>query len=256
MANVAFVSGSSRGIGRAIALELAGKGFLVAVNGRKASSALDGVVAEIAAHGGKAVSVPGDASDPTAVAGILDRAEQELGPITALVANAGAGPLRRADILEVTPEALQHCLAANTIGPFFLLQEHARRLVARADLLSETNSITLVSSANAVAASPNKADYCVSKAGAAMIAKLFAEKLSPLGVRVVDIQPGVIQTDLSAAVIDEYRRRIEDEGLALMPRVGQPEDIARVVGCIAGGDLVYVSGSVIRVDGGLAMERF
>lgn len=108
MSNVAFVSGSSRGIGRAVALELARKGFSVAVNGRKASPALDGIVAEIAVRGGKSVAVPGGCHQPGSGRGNAGPGRAETGAAAGLVANAGAGPIRRADILEVTPAAL-HC---------------------------------------------------------------------------------------------------------------------------------------------------
>ncbi|SNT23332.1 3-ketoacyl-ACP reductase [Antarctobacter heliothermus] len=256
MKKTAFVSGSSRGIGRAIAVELARRGFAVAINGRAESAALSQTLNAIEAAGGHGVAVPGDVTQPANIAPLLDRVEAALGPITTLVANAGAGPLRRADILEVAPDGLMHCLTANTVGPFFLVQECARRMLGRQAPEGQHTSISIISSANATAASPNKADYCISKAGTAMIAKLFAQKLSPHGVQVVDIRPGVIETDLSAAVIDEYRRRIAEEDLALFPRVGQPEDIAKVAGCIADGDLPYVTGSVIAVDGGLSAERF
>ncbi|MCV2869298.1 3-ketoacyl-ACP reductase [Defluviimonas sp. WL0002] len=256
MSGIAFVSGASRGIGRAIALELGRRGFAVAVNGRTETAAMDATVAEIERTVGRAVPVPGDVSDPELVPILLDAAEAQLGPLTTLVANAGAGPMRRADLLEVTPDGLSHCLVANTIGPFFLLQTFAKRLLGRPNADGTHRSITLISSANAIAASPNKGDYCVSKAGAAMVAKLFAQRLSPEGIQVVDVRPGVIETDLSASVVDAYRRRIVEEGLALEPRVGQPKDVARVVGSVASGDLPYVTGSVIAVDGGLSMERF
>lgn len=256
MTNVAFVSGSSRGIGRAIALELAARGMSVAVNGRSASDDLANVVSEIRAKGGVATAIPGDVSNLAEIPGLLQSAEDFLGALTTLVANAGVGPLRRADLLDVEADSIMHCLNVNTVGPFFLLQSFARMVLARPASGNQHCSITLISSANATAASPNKGDYCVSKAGASMIAKLFAQRLSPHGVHVMEVRPGVIETDLSAAVIDEYRRRINDEGLTLLPRTGRPEDVARVVGCIAAGDMSYVTGSSIDVDGGLAMERF
>lgn len=255
MTQIAFVSGSSRGIGRACALELARRGFAVAVNGRAESAAMEKTCSDIAALGVPVAAIPGDMADLSRLGNLLDAAEEQLGPLTTLVCNAGVPPLVRADILEATAESLDHCLRINTAAPFFLLQNFANRVLARPRDPAAHYSAVVISSASAVAASLNKADYCISKAGAAMVAKTFALKLAPEGIQVVDIQPGVIETEMSAPVVPDYRRRIQAGEITIEPRTGQPEDVAKAVGAVAGGDLPYLAGAVLTVDGGLSLAR-
>lgn len=255
MAPVAFISGSTRGIGRAIAEKLAQDGFAVAINGRRDGPEMAGTLEALRATGARATGIAMDLSDPANHAAALDTAEAALGPITTLVCNAGVGPLRRVDLLQVQPDSFDHCISGNARGPFFLAQAFARRLLAR-DRQAGHHALIFISSANAEAASLGKADYCVSKAGLAMVARLFALKLSPVGVQVADVRPGVIETALSAAVVQGYRQQIEAGGLTLSPRVGQPEDVAAAVLALASGRLPYLTGSVLQIDGGLAMPRF
>lgn len=251
---VALVTGSTRGIGLAIALKLAERGFAVAINGRHEGPGMLRALEAVRKSGVDVISVAGDMSEPENHGPILDRIERELGPLDCLVCNAGVGPLRRSDILDVGTDSFDHCMAANARGPFFLAQEFARRVALR-ESADRHRSLVFISSANAVAASLNKAEYCVSKAAIAMVAKVFAMKLSPLGVQVADVRPGIIETDLSAPVIAEYARRIREEGLTLSPRVGRPDDVAHAVAALAAGDLPYVTGTVLPVDGGLSMAR-
>lgn len=255
MGQVAFVTGSSRGIGRAIALALAARGFDVAVNGRAESDALARTVADVKAIGVRAIAVQGDVGELAAHQGMLDQVEAALGPLTTLVNNAGVGPLQRADLLDTSEASYDHCLLLNAKAVYFLMQAFARRLLSRAREPSLHYSAVTVSSISAEAASINRGDYCVSKAAAAMATKAFAARLAPEGIQVFDVQPGIIETDMSAPAMANYRRRIEEEGLTLIKRTGQPDDVATVVASAVSGGLPYMAGQVLRVDGGLGMLR-
>ncbi len=255
MGQVAFVTGSSRGIGRAVALALAARGFDVAVNGRAASDALERTVADVRAIGVSAIAISGDVGELAAHQAMLDQAEAALGPLTTLINNAGVGPLQRADLLETSEASYDHCLLLNAKAVYFLMQAFARRLLSRSREPGLHYSVVTISSISAEAASINRGDYCVSKAAAAMATKAFAARLAPEGIQVFDVQPGIIETDMSAPAMANYRRRIEQEGLTLIKRAGQPDDVARVVASAVSGGLPYMAGQVLRVDGGLGMLR-
>lgn len=252
---VAFVTGSSRGIGRGIALALAAKGFDVVVHCRSEVEEAQRTADEITALGARAAVVTGDIGDLSRHEAMIDEAEAALGPLTAFVNNAGVGSLKRCDVLEASVESYDHCMLYNTKAAFFLTQAVARRMCSRPRDPSLYYSIQLVSSVSAVAASVNRGEYCVSKAATAMIAQVFAARLAREGIYVFDIQPGVIETDMSRPALADYQRRIDEEGLTLIPRLGQPMDVGTVSASIAAGGLPYVSGQVIRVDGAMLLPR-
>ena len=252
----ALVTGSSRGIGLAIALGLAQKGFAIALNGH--SDGEDLAVAERAVRetGVEVVRIAADVSDIAGHQSTLDRAEQVVGPLTTLVNNAGVSVLSRGDLLDVTEASYDRCMAINAKAHFFLSQAFARRVLGRARERDAVYSIINVTSSNASAVSIARAEYCASKAAAAMISRAFSVRLGAENISVFDVQPGLIETDMTKGVKDIYRRRIEDEGLTVIPRLGQPEDIGRMVATLATGGLPYVTGQVISADGGMLISRF
>lgn len=253
MTQAALVTGGRRGIGKAIALALADQGFDVAVADVVASDELSAVAAEIAARGRKSAAIAADIGAIGAHDAVLDQAEAALGPLTTLVNNAGVSVLNRGDLLDVSPESYDRCLAVNTRGTFFLTQAFARRLLKNPS--TAHRSIVTVSSANAVAPSIARGEYCVSKAGAAMITKLFAARLSNDGIGVYEIQPGFIETDMTAPSKAKYDALIEG-GLTVIKRFGTPEEVARIAVTLASGLLPYTSGQVIQADGGLLSVRY
>ena len=255
MRHVALVTGSSRGIGLAAAKALAAKGFAIAVNGPVADDELVGAVAEIAETGVPVTAAPFDVSAIDTHADALERIEAEIGPLTTLVNNAGVGVMQRGDMLEVTPESFDRCMAVNTRGLFFLSQAFSKRLVARARPAALFHSIINVTSSNADAVAAPRAEYCASKAAAAMISKTLAVRLGPEEIAVYDVRPGLIETDMTASVIAEYDKRAKD-GLTLFPRVGQPEEIGRIIASLASGKLPYTTGQVISADAGMLVPRF
>jgi len=252
---VALITGASRGIGRAIAIELAKNGFDVAANDISYCDDLASVVTEIEATGAGALALPFDVSDLDAHDVALTSIERNLGPLTTLVSNAGVGVLQRGDPLDVSEASFDRCMKVNAKAQFFLCQAVARRLLAQTRDPARPRSIINITSSNATAVAVPRSEYCASKAAAAMISKCFAARLGPQGIAVYDVQPGLVETPMTAAVIDSYKQRAVD-GLCLFPWVGQPEDVAGVVVSLATNRLPYTTGHVISVDGGMLVPRF
>ena len=251
----ALITGSSRGIGRGIALALAEAGFSIGLNAEAPSEELNRTVDEVARHGTPSVAVVGDVSELDQHERMLDEAEAALGPLTTLVNNAGVSALRRGDLLEVTPESYDRCQSINTRGAFFLTQAFARRVLLRPRDPARHYSVITVSSANATAVSILRGEYCVSKAGTSMMSRLFAVRFGAEDVGSYEIQPGVIETDMTAPVRDSYRERIRN-GLTVAPRLGTPQDIASVALAMATGQLAFCTGQAVQADGGLLIPRF
>ena len=254
MTQVALVTGSSRGIGLAAAEALARAGFAIAVNGPAEDDELHNAVARIARLGVPVVAAAFDVTDLSAQDGHLARIEAALGPLTTLVNNAGVGVMSRGDLLDVTEASWDRCLTVNAKAVFFLSQAFARRLLGR-ERGKAFHAIINVTSANAVAVAVQRAEYCASKAAAAMVSKALAVRLGAEGIAVYDVQPGLIATEMTAPVIDSYARRAA-EGLTLMPRVGTPQEIGAIIATLASGGMPYTTGQAISADGGLLVPRF
>ncbi|MDD9909201.1 MAG: 3-ketoacyl-ACP reductase [Ahrensia sp.] len=252
---VVLVTGSSRGIGYGAARALAERGFAVALNGPQDDAELRQAVTSLRETGATVVSAPFDVADLEAHDMALGRIESELGPLTTLVNNAGVGVMKRGDPLEVSEESWDRCFTVNAKAMFFLCQAFARRLLERGLSQGQFHSIINVTSSNARAVAVPRAEYCASKAAAAMVSQVFAARLGVEGVAVYDVQPGLIRTDMTAPVIEQYQQRAED-GLTLMPRVGTPDDMGAIIATLASGDLPYTTGQVISADGGLLVPRF
>jgi len=252
---IALVTGASRGIGRAIALELARNGFDVAANDISQGADLQKLVQEIEATGRNAIALPFDVTDLGTHGPALALIEETLGQLSTLVNNAGVGVMERGDPLDVSEASFDRCMAVNAKAQFFLCQAIARRFLAQPHDPEHPRCIVNVTSSNATAVAVPRSEYCASKAAAAMISKCFAARLGHDGIAVYDVQPGLIETPMTAPVIDGYTARAED-GLCLFPWVGQPEDVATVVASLATGRLPYTTGHVISVDGGMLVPRF
>jgi NAD(P)-dependent dehydrogenase (short-subunit alcohol dehydrogenase family) len=253
-APVALVTGARRGIGRAIALSLAKGGFDVVLCDVAPSDELAATAQAVAATGRRSASVIGDLRDVSSHERMLDTAEASLGAIDCLVNNAGVSVLSRGDLLEVTPEAWDHCLDINTRGTFFLTQAFARRLLARTAGQWHRSIITITSS-NAQAVSIQRGEYCVSKAALSMVSSLFAVRLGDAGIGVYEVIPGLIETEMSSVSKPRYDSEIA-RGWLVTPRWGQPDEVARAVTTVAQGLLPYTVGQQIRVDGGMLINRY
>lgn len=251
---VALVTGSSRGIGLATAEALAREGFAVAINAPVEDAELDAAVARVSALGVPALAAAFDVSRLDAHGPALEHIEATLGPLTTLVNNAGVGVMKRGDLLDVSEESWDRCVSVNAKGMFFLSQAFARLLLSR-PRPSLFHSIVNVTSSNAVAVAVQRAEYCASKAAAAMISKTLAVRLGGENIAVYDVQPGLIATDMTAPVIDAYRERAE-QGLTLFPRIGEPGEVGALVASLASGRLPYTTGMVIPADAGMLVPRF
>ncbi|PSL17219.1 3-ketoacyl-ACP reductase [Shimia abyssi] len=252
---VALVTGSSRGIGLGAARALARSGFAVAINSPFDDDELTGAVTSLSAEGIDAVAAPFDVTDLAAHDAAMDKIEAALGPLTTLVNNAGVGVMSRGDPLDVSEESWDRCLTVNTKAMFFLTQAFAKRLIARDRDTSLFHAIVNVTSSNAVAVAVPRSEYCASKAAAAMVSKAWAARLGSENIAVYDVQPGLIATEMTAAVIESYEQRAKD-GLTLLPRVGTPEDMGEIIATLAAGKLPYTTGQAISADGGLLVPRF
>jgi NAD(P)-dependent dehydrogenase (short-subunit alcohol dehydrogenase family) len=248
-----LVTGARRGIGKAIALALAKANYDVAVADIEAGDELLAVAQEIAGMGLKSAALACNIADLSSHERVLDEAQAALGPLTTLVNNAGVSVLTRGDLLQVTPESYDRCMAVNTRGTFFLTQAFARRV--RETITECHRSIVTITSANASAVSIARGEYCVSKAGASMTSKLFAARLADEDIGCYEIQPGFIETDMTAPSKARYDALIEG-GLTVIKRFGTPEEVARIAVTLASGLLPYTVGQPIYADGGLLSVRY
>lgn len=248
-----LVTGARRGIGKAIALALAKANYDVAVADVDAGHELKAVAAEINALGMRSTALQADISDLSVHEKLLDLAEAALGPLTTLVNNAGVSVMSRGDLLDVTPESFDRCMDVNARGTFFLTQAFARRL--RENLTECHRSIITITSANATAVSIARGEYCMSKSAASMMSKLFASRLSDEDIGVYEVQPGFIETDMTAPSKAKYDALI-DNGLTVIKRFGTPDEIGRIAVTLASGLLPYTTGQAIQADGGLLTVRY
>lgn len=239
----AVVTGGSRGIGLGIVKELINEGYFCLVAARNCTDEVKKLEAE-----GKAAFLPCDIGSPESrqkLADYLQNVEQ----VDLLVNCAGVAPKVRRDMLEITEEEFDFVLDINQKGTFFVSQIVANKMKEKG-----TGRMVFISSLSSYTASPERAQYCISKASISMYTKLFAARMAEYGVWVFEVSPGIIETDMTACVKEKYDRLIAD-GLTPVDRLGQPEDVARAVGCIASGKLDFCTGTVIQADGGFGVRR-
>jgi len=251
---LAIVTGGRRGIGRAICCELAQSGFDVAVidivDDENASETVD----LVRGHGRNAAFYRKDISETSDNAAFIERIEADLGATTCLVNNAGVQVSVRGDLLDVTEESFDRLVGINLRGTFFFTQAVARAMISRPQTRLERSVVT-ITSANAGLVSPEKGPYCISKAGLSMASQQFAIRLADAGIRVHEIRPGLIQTDMTADVYDKYSGQVEAGQLSAIRRWGQPEDIARGVATLAVGGMPFSTGDIYHIGGGMQMHR-
>jgi len=257
---VVLVTGGSRGLGRGIACRLAADGHSVAVNYvHNADAAAQTVrMCEAARNspGQRFVGVQGDVSVREQRQALLEQTLERCERLDALVNNAGMAPRVRADITEASEESFEEVLRVNLQGPYFLTQAVVRYWLGEKPQprLPGGFKVVFVTSISAHTASVNRGEYCISKAGLSMAAQLWAVRLAEEGIQVVELRPGVMETDMTRGVREKYDRLIS-EGLVPERRWGTGEDVGAAAAAVIRGDLPFATGSIIDVDGGLHLRR-
>lgn len=245
---VAIVTGGARGIGRGCAEALAEAGFDVAVTDLSEEKPL------AMPAGGTARFYQADMAKVADHAALTERIAADFGRIDCLVSNAGRGAVVRGDPLDLKPENFDLLMGVNLKSGIFFTQAVAKWMLAHPDPRA-VRSISVITSVSAEIVSVPRVDYCITKAGLAMWVKGLALRLAKDGIAVFDIRPGIIHSNMSAQAAPMYDKRIA-EGLVPAMRWGEPSDIGGVVAALAGGRFHFSTGSVINVDGGLAIPQF
>jgi len=250
---VALVTGSSRGIGLAIARALSAAGFSIVINGRVNSPALQNAKHELEISGGEVLMLPFDISDISIHEDALKKITNHFGRIDCLINNAGISVKSRGDLLELSPDSFDEQIAVNLRSHFFLSQRVARWMVANPS--PAYRSIVSISSSNAVAASINRGEYCIAKAALSMMTKLFAIRLAVENVHVFEVRPGLIFTDMTRPVQGFYESELAN-GFSPINRWGKTADVASAVEVLATGKIPFATGESIHIDGGLVIARY
>ena len=254
MKKTAVVTGSSRGIGYAIARQLGLDGFNVVIVATGSREKNIDAIRRLEEEGITVGYVQANVADHDDRLRIVSESVQLFGRIDVLVNNAGVAPLVRADLLEMTEESFDRVVGINTKGNMFLTQAVARQMISQEPIEKRKGVIVNISSCSSVVSSTSRGEYCVSKAGISMLTTLFADRLASEGILVHEVRPGVIATDMTSAVQAKYDRMIED-GLFPIARWGTPEDVAGAVSALVSDKFLYTTGNYIDVDGGFHIKR-
>lgn len=243
---VAFVSGATRGIGRAIADRLHNAGYRVLYSGTRPERPAD--LPEDRDYIGCNIA---DGEQRKAAFAYIS---QHYGRLDVLINNAGVAPLVRQDILQMTEESFDRVLDINLKGTMFMCQLAANYMLLQKEHWEDSPRIVNIGSISAYTSSTARGEYCISKAGLGMVTQLLADRLAAEGIPVFEVRPGIIATDMTEKVHDKYAKLIED-GLLPIPRFGEPDDVAKMVEACCSGLLDYAAGQILNADGGFSLRR-
>jgi len=232
---------------------LAKQGFNLIIHGRTQSSALISAQQKLLQHGVRVEAMAFDIADVTAHEGALAFISESFGNLDCLVNNAGVSVHKRDDLLDVSQESFDEQIAVNLRGPFFLTQSVSRLMTNSSS--DHFRSIITISSSNAEAVAVERGEYCLAKSALSMMTKLFAVRLADDRINTYDVMPGLIETDMTAAAKVKYDKLIT-KGFSPINRWGKPADIGSVVAALAVGNMSFMTGESLHVDGGLLISRY
>ena len=257
MNKVAIVTGGSRGIGYAIARNMVRDGYITCILGRRQEEQVRecmNALRDLRA-GAEVFYFSGSTACAEDREAFIREVVTRYGRIDVLVNNAGVAPKVRQDLLSATEESFDYVLGVNVKGTMFMTQAAAREMLKQEVKENGIRAVIVnISSFSQFVSSPNRPEYCVSKAGVSMLTRLFADRLAGDRIFVYEVQPGVIRTDMTAAVQEKYDRLLQGSEFPIH-RWGTPEDVARAVSLFTEGELTYTTGQVIHVDGGYMNVR-
>lgn len=253
---IASVTGSRRGIGLAIAEELAKEGYRVVVSDLVPEQEAEPALAGLRESGAKADYIRCDISSSEDRRNFIETVAKRYGRLDVHVNNAGVAPKVRADLLETTEESFDFLMNINLRGTFFMCQSVANAMIRMKDgcLGDYRPRIVNIASMSAYTSSTNRGEYCISKAGISMVTKLFADRLAEYGIPVFEVRPGIIRSDMTKPVAEKYEKLIA-EGITPIRRFGLPKDVADCVMAAVSGRLDFATGQVLNADGGFHIRR-
>ena len=250
MRKVAIVTGGNRGIGLAIIRNMVRDGYVACTIGTSDESVCKPAFDEMRAQGGELFYFRGSIASDADRRAFVEEVVKRYGRVDVLVNNAGVAPKNREDVLVCTEESFDRVVGINVKGTLFMTQLVAREMLRQAPCEGRMRGVIVnISSFSSFVSSPNRAEYCVSKAGVSMLTRLFADRLAGEGIYVYEVQPGVIRTDMTSAVVEKYDRLLAGPQFPIH-RWGLPQDVADAVSIFTSGKLAYSTGEVLHVDGG------
>lgn len=252
MKKIAIVTGGSRGIGLGITEQLQQDGYAVAVVAQSPASQAAELADRLAAAGG--IYLQGSIADGADRERCVAQVVRQYGRIDVLVNNAGVAPQQRADLLEMTEDSFDRLLSINLAGTMFFTQLVAKQMISQPMSGKSRGVIVNISSISSTVSSVSRGEYCVSKAGISMLTTLYADRLAAEAIPVYEVRPGIIATDMTAAVQEKYDALFAG-GLCPIARWGTPQDVADAVSVLCSGKLSYTTGEVLHVDGGFHIQR-